>query len=131
MNDKEVKRTERGWAGHCIISDDCRYHRNTLLEYEDLKIVVSTIGRYVPMSRVMYGDYSFDTVGCDRFFETMAFVADETKYHDADATQQVEFDSKWSLDSPDMEIEADEMHENVVKEISEKMKKNKLIIVQY
>lgn len=131
MNDKEVKRTERGWAGHCIISDDCRYHRNTLLEYEDLKIVVSTIGRYVPMSRVMYGDYSFDIVGCDRFFETMAFVADETKYHDADATQQVEFDSKWSLDSPDMEIEADEMHENVVKEISEKMKKNKLIIIQY
>lgn len=43
----------------------------------------------------------------------------------------IQFDSKWSLDSPDMEIEADEMHENVVKEISEKMKKNKLIIVQY
>ena len=83
------------------------------------------------MNRVMNGDYSFDTVGLDRFFETMAFVTDETKYHDADATQQVEFDYKWSLDSPDMEIEADEMHENVVKEISEKMKKNKLIIVQY
>lgn len=30
-----------------------------------------------------------------------------------------------------MEIEADEMHENVIKEISEKMKKNELIIVQY
>lgn len=64
-------------------------------------------------------------------FETMAFVADETKYHDADVTQQVEFNSKWSLNGPDMEIEADEMHENVIKEISEKMKKNELIIVQY
>ena len=131
MNDNEVKRTERGWAGHCIISNDCRYHRNTLLEYKDLKIVVSTIGRYIPKNRVMNGDYSFDTVGLDRFFETMAFVADKTKYHDADASQQVEFNSKWFLNDPDMEIEADEMHENVIKEISEKMKKNELIIVQY
>ena len=51
--------------------------------------------------------------------------------HDADASQQVEFNSKWCLNDPDMEIEADEMHENVIKEISEKMKKNELIIVQY
>ena len=79
----------------------------------------------------MNGDYSFDTIGLDRFFETMAFIADETKYHDADASQQVEFNSKWCLNDPDMEIEADEMHENVIKEISEKMKKNELIIVQY
>ena len=56
---KKIKRTERGWAGHCIISDDCRYHRNTLLEYKDLKVVVSTIGRYIPKNRVMNGDYRF------------------------------------------------------------------------
>lgn len=43
----------------------------------------------------------------------------------------IQFNSKWCLNNPDMEIEADEMHENVIKEISEKMKKNELIIVQY
>ena len=48
---------------------------------------------------------------------------EEVEYFD------IHYASKWCLNDLDMEIEADEMHENVFKEISEKMKKNELIIV--
>ena len=50
---------------------------------------------------------------------------EEVEYFD------IHYASKWYLNDTDMKIEADEMHENVIKEISEKMKKNELIIVQY
>lgn len=53
-------------------------------------------------------------------FETMAFVARENdKFNDMDVTKEVIFSSKWTLPEPDMEIEANEMHEAVVNEITE------------
>ena len=64
----------------------------------------------------------FDTFG-DAIEGLM--TREEVEYFDIDDA------SKWCLNDPDMEIEADEMHKNVIKEISEKMKKNELIIVQY
>ena len=120
----EVKRTERGWAGHFCSSYRCEYHRNTLIEYNGMKVVVSTVGR---MRKDMISD-TYMELGRDRYFETMAFMADENdKYNDADVDRQVSFDSNWCLPSPDMEVEADAMHEDVVKELSKRLVDGTLI----
>lgn len=68
----EVKRTERGWAGHYICSYKCLFRRNTLLEYKDVKVVVSTVGAQLESDRPR----RFDTVGHGRYYETAAFMAD-------------------------------------------------------
>ncbi len=64
-----IKRTERGWAGHFICGDRCRFRRNTLLEFGDVRIIVSTVG-------AMYVDGKLDSIGVDRYYETMAFHAE-------------------------------------------------------
>ena len=119
----EVKRTERGWAGHFCCSYRCEYHRNTLLEYNGMKVVVSTVGRLYNMKSHVY-----EELGYGRYFETMAFMADENdKYNDADVDRQVSFDSNWCLPSPHMELEADAMHEDVVSELSKRLVDGTLI----
>ena len=113
-----VIRTERGWAGHFICADRCRFRRNTLLAYNDIKIVVSSVG-------LMKIDDKFDTVGAGRYFETMAFHADKNdkRYFDADVSKQVYFDSDWAITEVDADDKANEMHEAVVAEISTKLEK--------
>lgn len=121
----EVKRTERGWAGHFCCSYRCEYHRNTLLEYNGTKVVVSTVGRLRKdmVSRL------YEELGYKRYFETMAFMADEDdKYNDADVEREISFDAKWSLPSPDMELEADAMHEDVVTELSKRLVDGTLLL---
>ena len=120
----EVKRTERGWAGHFCLSYKCEYHRNTLLEYNGVKVVVSTVGRL----RKDLINNTYEELGHRRYFETMAFIAKENdKYNDADVTRQVSFDAKWCLPSPYMELEADTMHEDVVMELSKRLVDGTLI----
>ena len=115
---KELKRTERGWAGHFICADSCKFRRNTLLEYNDKAIVVSTVG-------AMYLNGKLEEIGVNRHYETMAFYVDKDsgEYKDADVSNQVYFDSPWAMKwhkgYPDNE--ANEMHENVVKELTEKL----------
>lgn len=136
---KEVKRTERGWCGHFIGGDNCLYHRNTLLEYGDKKVVVSTIGRYLPLRNrqgrksAIISMEDFEMIGRDRYFETMAFEAYESEpgYWDADVGRTVCFNSNWQLDRPDLEKEADEMHEAVVAEITKDLINDTLIIESY
>lgn len=74
---QEVKRTERGWAGHFCCSNRCLFRRNTLLEYEDKKIIVSTVGQMKLDSGEIY------TIGYNRYYETMAFEVNyaDTKYY--------------------------------------------------
>ena len=120
MEDK-IKVTERGWQGHFIC--DCRYHRNTLLEYKDKKVIVSTVGNY------QYED-KITTIGLRRYYETMVWPGrQDGKYIDAYVYDgEVNFDSKWQITVEDFEIYEDEldniadrMHEQVVKEIKGKL----------
>ena len=121
----EVKRTERGWAGHCCCSYRCEYHRNTLLEYNGIKVVVSTVGR---LRKDMISG-SYEEVGHNSYFETMAFMAKEDDiYNDADVEREIQFDAKWCLPSPDMELEADAMHEDVVTELSKRLVDGTLVL---
>ena len=122
----EVKRTERGWAGHFCCSYRCEYHRNTLLEYNGMKVVVSTVGR---LRKDMFSD-TYEDLGYKRYFETMAFMANEDdKYNDADVEREIQFDAKWCLPSPDMELEADVMHEDVVIELSKRLVDGTLVLI--
>ena len=122
----EVKRTERGRAGHFCCSYRCEYHRNTLLEYNGMKVVVSTVGR---LRKDMFSD-TYEDLGYKRYFETMAFMAKEDdKYNDADVEREIQFDAKWCLPSPDMELEADAMHEDVVMELSKRLVDGTLLLI--
>lgn len=109
------ERLERGWGGHFICSDECLFRRNTLVTNGEKRIVVSTVG-------LMKIGSSFETVGCERYFETMAFEAKfDGKYWDADVSRHVDFESPWSIGIIDAENQANEMHENVVNEIMLKL----------
>ena len=128
-----VRVTERGWAGHFIASDRCKFRRNTLLEYGDKKWIVSTVGNYYP--RILLGDEyeKMTEIGVYRYYETMAFEgALSGEYIDADVSHQIYFDSPWGLfaDSreefhkkyPFADNNANDMHEKVVEELIKKIK---------
>lgn len=123
MKDK-VKRTERGWAGHFICCEDCQFRRNTLLEYKDKKWVISTIGRMI-VTNPLTKKKEFDTIGYNRYYETMAFVGveDEDGYIDANTCEPIEFESNWAIHDikVDSEQRANDMHEKIVEELMEKI----------
>lgn len=109
---------ERGWAGHFICADRCRFRRNTLIDFGRKKIVVSTVG--VMTSPI--NEKGFEEIGLNRHYETMAFVAKKDGvYWDADVTREVRFESNWRIEkiSDSSDNEANEMHNNVVAELSQ------------
>jgi hypothetical protein len=124
--DKQVKRTERGWAGHFICATRCEFRRNTLLEYGNKKWIISTVGRLVSVNPKTMKE-EFTKIGLNRYYETMAFEAaypDEFGYVDADVSKPIEFDSKWAIGDieADSETRANDMHEAVVLELMGKIK---------
>lgn len=135
-----VKITERGWIGHFVGADKCKFRRNTLLEYNNgNKWVVSTVGA-MPQSDIIkkYPKFSskngFETVGLNRYYETMAFEAKPITnqkgniiYYDADFTKEIYFDSKWAISDCNFETDkqANEMHDKVVEELIKKIKGEK------
>lgn len=121
---KKVIRTERGWAGHFICADDCRFRRNTLLRYGKIEIVVSTVGLMEnPLREFGKSKDLFCEIGYGRYYETMAFhaKASDTRYHDADISRPVDFDSPWSISVIDADDVANTRHEAVVAEITAKL----------
>ncbi len=124
MNDFNVKRTERGWIGHYILADRCLFRRNTLLQREDgVNIVVSSVGLLTPLSNHKTTQHkSWEMVGINRYFETMAFHANnDTRYYDADVSHQVYFESPWAISEIDADDKANDMHENVINELTERL----------
>lgn len=125
----EVKRTDRGWAGHLCVANYCRYHRNTLLEYGDKKVVVSTVGHYVnPQNEI-------DQIGLNRWYETMCFEGhEENGYIEADIHNGISIDNEWGIwgktwqevldQFPLVDNRADEMHETIVQEMIDRLIKN-------
>jgi len=120
----EIKRTERGWAGHFCASNKCWFRRNTLLEKDDIKIVVSTVGLMEVNNKK-----EFQQIGIDRYYETMAFFSDskDTRYHDADVSKEINFDSPQAIGEIDADDKANDMHETVVSEIINKLQQGILI----
>lgn len=111
-----MKITERGWAGHFTNSDNCLFRRNTLIEHEDIKIVVSTVGNLL--------NDNIEKIGVSRYYETMAFHADytDTQYYDADVAKPIDFNSPWAIKHPYKDNEANSMHDTVIEEIIVKLK---------
>jgi len=125
-----VIRTERGWGGHFIYVNRCLFRRNTLLEYNNTKIVVSTVGLMIDIHAPGYPNgITFDTIGHNRYYETMAFHSKEEdiRYHDADVSRNVSFDSPWTISEIDADDLANEMHEAVVTELTSRLLSGKLI----
>ena len=123
---RHVIRTERGWAGHFCCSRDCTFRRNTLLECDNVRVIVSTVGRYIYQQRC-------ETVGLGRYYETMAFIGQESDgYIDADISKRVMFASPWSIDhlSITSDQEANDMHEAVVRELTNKLENNDRLVFE-
>jgi hypothetical protein len=113
-DDKSVIKTELGWAGHFILSNLCQFKRNTLVEYEDTRVVVSTVGQMLMDGRVEALDLKHT------YYETMAFYAlDNTPA--ADTTRQIYISSKNKIYEKDVKEAANRMHNGVVEEISGKI----------
>ena len=115
----KVKITERGWAGHFICANRCRFRRNTLIEYKDIKIVVSSVGLMEGLD-----GRSFEPIGAfDRYYETMCWYADlnDTRYYDIDVEKQISLDGQWAIDEVDADDKANVMHDNAVEEIKARL----------
>lgn len=110
-----VKRTECGWAGHYCCADYCKFRRNTHLERNGISIVVSTIGNHY-QSR-----FGIIPVGANRYSETKVFYSKiGDNYNDADVSREIYLNGISCLgETNDWEI--NEMHENAVKEITERL----------
>ena len=117
----KVKRTERGWSGHFCRGRECLFRRNTLLESDVARIVVSTVG-----AMDVNGDnigYAREEIGIGRYYETMAFHVDvgDMEFSDADVGRPIWFDSPDGIHDKYADNEANAMHEDVVAEITKRL----------
>ena len=122
----KVKRTERGWAGHFICANRCRFRRNTLLEKGEVRIVVSSVGlmeKWTGDPRQDRNVSGFEPIGCKRYSETMVFHAEPapSRYFDADVSREVNFSAPWRIAEIDADDKANAQHDAVVAEIEERM----------
>lgn len=126
--EQTVKTTERGWAAHFAMANRCLFHRNTLVEYKYVKVVVSTVGLCI--EKFEYNrQHTFTKIGHNRYYETKVFIADDTVFHDADASQQLDADYP---DEPILwdEINANNIHDRMVEKWKKEIKKIRVEITK-
>lgn len=116
-----IKITELGWMiGHFILPYRLEFRRNTLIEYRNIKIVVSTVG-------AMFSSGKIDMIVNNIYYTTMAFHSDENdkRYHDIDVEREVFLDCKIEINhyDEDTDNEANEMHDNAVEWICKQLRK--------
>lgn len=117
---ENVRRTERGWAGHYILSDRCLFRRNTLLSFNDINIVVSTIGNLVDIHQKGYPNViKVTTIGNSHYYETKVFHSNtkDEWYNDIDASKEIDFGPGGLIFDMERDVEANEMHESIVEQI--------------
>jgi len=105
-----IKRTERGWPGHFILADLCNFRRNTLIEKEDIKIIISTIG-------AMKRDDNYLEIRHDVFYETLVFYAKrQDNYWEIDPAKQIFIDTGYFIYNigENTDLQANKMHEDIV-----------------
>jgi hypothetical protein len=116
QNLSAVIRQERGWGGHFIRADQCRFRRNTLLTLGDVRIVVSTVGRWITYNRKCV------EIGPGRYYETMAFHASfDGRYWHQNVNRELPFTSPWSVSKLDADDIANDQHDAVVEEIARRI----------
>lgn len=124
-----ITQRESGWPVHFICGRDCAFHRATLLTRvtDGEEVVVSTVGA---MRHPTKRDGSYDTVGPERYYETMAFAASHEKCgcFTADVSRQYTFDADWAISDPDACRAADAMHETVVAEFRTRLERGEKML---
>jgi len=107
----DVTRTERGGPGHFVCASECLFRRNTLLEYNKTKLVISTVGNW-------HIDESGNAqlLSPCAYYETLVYFADTSVYHDIDVTRQVSINCQSTINSMEglPDTAANNMHENIV-----------------
>jgi hypothetical protein len=85
--------TERGWAGHFICANDCRYRRNTLISDGEHHVVVSSVGNMWYSNEVRKKTKDMDDmqeIGVDRYYETIVWHGHQDgHYIEADISAQI------------------------------------------
>jgi len=111
MNTRILKRVERGFKGHFICADRCQYSRCTDL---GTKWRVSTVGDfYVQRDRTTPAVR--ETVGCDRFYETMVFPLGKRRCECGCGARKVSDFSELDFEGYQKAGEADKGHEAMVR----------------
>lgn len=124
----DIKRTERGWAGHFICGVDCNWRRNTLVEDENGRgIVISSVGALPKCDEKGFRKEWLE-IGYNRYYETMMFIAKQDGiFIEGDVSQQrYVAGMPWCVsEKPNgkTDLEAEEIHENHVKYVMENFEK--------
>ena len=125
--DQSIVRSERGWGAHYCCANLCYFRRNTLVEKDEIRIVISTVGN-------MISNYITEKISGDRYYETMVFHAKLVQdiYWDADIQKPITFNSQWRITKLKFtsDMEANIMHENVVSEIIEGLKNGNNYVIE-